>query len=75
MMVLLMGAGLVFTIATRGVQFRRLAFSFREVLGKLFTREQGQGTVTPFQALAPLPSPSSKLLVASRTFVALMVKT
>ena len=52
MMVLLMGAGLVFTIATRGVQFRRLVFSFREVLGKLFTHEQGQGTVTPFQALA-----------------------
>ena len=35
LMVLLMGAGLVFTIATRGVQFRRLVFSFREVLGKL----------------------------------------
>ena len=52
LMVLLMGAGLVFTIATRGVQFRRLVFSFREVLGKLFTRGQGQGTVTPFQALA-----------------------
>ena len=51
-MILLMGAGLVFTVATRGVQFRKLVFSFREVLGKLFTREQGQGTVTPFQALA-----------------------
>ena len=52
MMILLIGAGLVLTFVTRGVQFRKLAFSFREVLGKVFRGAQGEGTVTPFQALA-----------------------
>jgi AGCS family alanine or glycine:cation symporter len=52
MMILLIGAGIVLTVATRGVQFRRLPFAMREVLGKLFAPSQGEGTVTPFQALA-----------------------
>jgi len=52
MMVLLIGAGIVLTFATRGVQFRQLGFAFREVLGKLFQPASGEGTVTPFQALA-----------------------
>lgn len=52
MMVLLIGAGIVLTFATRGVQFVHLAFAFREVLGKLFRPSTGEGTVTPFQALA-----------------------
>ncbi len=52
MMILLIGAGLVLTWVTRGVQFRKLAFSFREVLGKLFHAAEGEGTVTPFQALS-----------------------
>jgi len=52
MMVLLIGAGIVLTIATRAVQFRKLFFALREVLGKLFSPSQGEGTVTPFQALA-----------------------
>lgn len=52
MMVLLIGAGLVLTVVTRGVQFRRLPFAFREVFGKLFRKGTGEGTVTPFQALA-----------------------
>jgi AGCS family alanine or glycine:cation symporter len=52
MMVLLIGAGIVLTFATRGVQFVRLGFAFREVVGKLFQPGSGEGTVTPFQALA-----------------------
>jgi AGCS family alanine or glycine:cation symporter len=52
MLLLLMGTGLLLTIATRGIQFRRLPFAFREVLGKLFTRGSGEGSVSPFQALA-----------------------
>ena len=52
MMVLLIGAGFVLTFVTRGVQFRRLPFAFREVLGKLFKKGAGEGTVTPFQALS-----------------------
>ena len=43
MMILLIGAGLVLTWVTRGVQFRKLAFSFREVLGKLFHAAEGEG--------------------------------
>ena len=52
MLTLLIGAGLVFTVATGAVQFRRFAFAIREVLGKLFVKTTGEGTVTPFQALA-----------------------
>jgi alanine or glycine:cation symporter, AGCS family len=52
MMFVLLGSGIVLTIATKGVQFRKLAFSFKEVLGKLFSKDQGVGTVKPFQALA-----------------------
>ena len=49
---LLLGAGVVLTVATGAVQFRHLGFALREVLGKLFTRGQGAGTVSPFQAVA-----------------------
>jgi len=52
MMVLLMGAGVVLTFVTRGIQFRRLPFAFREVLGKVFRPAEGEGVVTPFQALS-----------------------
>ena len=52
MMVLLMGAGLLLTILTKGIQFRKLPFAFREVLGKLFKKGRGEGSVSPFQALA-----------------------
>jgi AGCS family alanine or glycine:cation symporter len=43
---------MILTVATRGVQIRRLGFVLREVLGKLLARGQGEGTVRPFQALA-----------------------
>ena len=52
MMFVLLGSGIVLTGATRGVQFRKLGFSIKEVLGKLFSKSQGEGTVKPFQALA-----------------------
>ena len=52
MLVLLVGTGLLLTIVTRGIQFRKLPFAFREVLGKLFRPTEGEGTVRPFQALA-----------------------
>ncbi len=52
MMVLLMGTGILLTIVTKGIQFRKLPFAFKEVLGKLFSKSQGQGSVSPFQALA-----------------------
>ena len=52
MIALLMGTGLLLTILTGFVQFRRLGTSLREVLGKVFSRGHGEGTVTPFQAVA-----------------------
>ena len=52
MLVLLVGTGIVLTVITRGVQFRHLGTALREVLGKLTTKGGGQGSVTPFQAVA-----------------------
>jgi len=52
MIVLLMGTGLLLTLLTNGVQFRRLGFAFREVLGKIARRGGGKGDVRPFQAVA-----------------------
>jgi alanine or glycine:cation symporter, AGCS family len=52
MIVLLMGTGLLLTILTGFVQFRRLGFALKEVLGKVFTGGEGAGSVTPFQAVA-----------------------
>lgn len=52
MIVLLMGTGVLLTILTGFVQFRRLPFALGEVLGKLFEKSEGQGSVTPFQAVA-----------------------
>ena len=51
LIIALMGAGLFLTFWTGGIQFVRLGFAFREVLGKLFSKGAGKGTVTPFQAV------------------------
>jgi AGCS family alanine or glycine:cation symporter len=51
-MTLLMGTGVYLTLLTRAVQVRWLARALREVLGKVFARSRGEGTVTPFQAVA-----------------------
>ena len=50
MIALLMGVGLLLTILTGAVQFRRLGFALREVLGKITQRGGGEGSVRPFQA-------------------------
>ena len=52
MLVLLVGIGLLLTVVTGGVQFRRLWAALVEVLGKIGRPGTGQGTVTPFQAVA-----------------------
>ncbi len=52
MIVLLIGTGILLTILTGFIQFTRLGTSLREVLGKLFARGHGEGSVTPFQAVA-----------------------
>ena len=50
--ILLVGTGLLLTVITGGVQFRRLGTALGEVLGKLRHKGHGEGTVTPFQAVA-----------------------
>ena len=50
--ILLVGTGLLLTVITGGVQFRRLGTALREVLGKLRHKGHGEGTVSPFQAVA-----------------------
>ena len=52
MIVLLLGTGVLLTVLTGFIQFRRLPYALREVLGKLFERGHGTGSVTPFQAVA-----------------------
>ena len=52
MIVLLLGTGLLLTVLTGLIQFRRLPFALREVLGKMFGKGHGAGSVTPFQAVA-----------------------
>ena len=52
MLVLLMGTGLLLTIVTGAVQFRHLGTALGEVLGKLRRPATGDGSVTPFQAVA-----------------------
>jgi alanine or glycine:cation symporter, AGCS family len=52
MLVLLVGTGLLLTVLTGGVQFRRLGTALVEVLGKLRRPGAGEGSVTPFQAVA-----------------------
>ena len=52
MIVLLVGTGVLLTVITGFVQFRRLPFALHEVLGKIFDKGSGTGSVTPFQAVA-----------------------
>jgi AGCS family alanine or glycine:cation symporter len=52
MIVLLMGTGLLLTVLTGFVQFRRLGTALREVLGHMFSKGRGRGSVSPFQAVA-----------------------
>ena len=49
--VLLIGTGVVLTVLTRGVQFRRLGLAIREVSGRT-APHSGAGSVSPFQAVA-----------------------
>ena len=51
MMVLLIGSGIVLTIATGGVQFRRFGFAVRQVFGGRGA-DRAEGVVSPFKALA-----------------------
>jgi AGCS family alanine or glycine:cation symporter len=50
--ILLVGTGVLLTLLTGVAQLRFLGFAMKEVLGKLTQRGTGEGTVSPFQAVA-----------------------
>jgi alanine or glycine:cation symporter, AGCS family len=52
MLVLLVGTGILLLFVTGAVQFRHLGTALVEVLGKLRRPGTGEGSVTPFQAVA-----------------------
>lgn len=52
MLVVFFGTGILMTIVTRGVQFRKFGTAVREVFGNLRCKESGDGQLKPFQALA-----------------------
>ena len=52
MLVLLVGAGLVLSIMTKFIQFRKFGYAMRNTLGRIFKgHTAGKGEVTPFQAV------------------------
>ncbi len=51
MIVLLVGTGIVLTVATKGLQITRLWESIRLVFGKSSRSQQGEGDISPFAAL------------------------
>lgn len=53
MLVVFLGTGILMTIVTRGVQFRKFGVAFREVFGNIRQKTSGgDGQIRPFQALA-----------------------
>ena len=71
MLVLLVGAGILLTCRTCGVQFRKFGYAMKNTAGKIFKKgEAKEGEITPFQAMstalagpsAPVTSPVSPRL-------------
>ena len=51
-MVLIVGVGVLLSVGTGFVQFRRFGYACRRVIGRLFKKaDAGHGAMTPFQAL------------------------
>ena len=51
-MVLIVGVGVLLSVGTGFVQFRRFGYACRKTIGRLFKKaEAGHGAMTPFQAL------------------------
>ncbi|MBQ6372263.1 MAG: sodium:alanine symporter family protein [Oscillospiraceae bacterium] len=49
---LLVGVGVILTISTRFLQFRKFGYAMKNTLGKVFKKQEaGKGEVTPLQAL------------------------
>ena len=53
MLILLVGAGILLSIRTAGVQFRKFGYAMKNTLGKVFQKgEAAEGEITPFQAMS-----------------------
>lgn len=53
MLVLLVGTGILMTLRTRGVQFRKFGYAMKNTIGKIFHKTAaGKGEMTPFQAMS-----------------------
>ena len=53
MLVLLVGAGILLTCRTCGVQFRKFGYAMKNTAGKVFKKgEAKEGEITPFQAMS-----------------------
>lgn len=51
-MICIIGVGILLSIRTRFIQFRKFPYAMKAVLGKLFSKsEAGEGAITPFQAV------------------------
>ena len=50
MLVILVGGSLFLTIRLGFFQFVHFGFAMKETFGKIFHKQEGEGTVTPFQA-------------------------
>ena len=51
MLVILVGAGITMTLTLKFFQFRYLPFILRQTFGKIFAKSEGDGTISPFQAV------------------------
>ena len=52
-LILLVGAGILLSCRTAGVQFRKFGYAMKNTLGKVFQKSQaGEGEITPFQAMS-----------------------
>ena len=50
--VCIVGAGVLLSVRTRFIQFRRFGYALKATIGKLFNKsEAGHGSITPFQAV------------------------
>lgn len=52
MLILLVGAGILLTLMTKGMQFRKFGYALKNTLGKIFQKSEAkEGEITPFQAM------------------------
>ncbi|MCI6991567.1 MAG: alanine:cation symporter family protein, partial [Clostridiales bacterium] len=53
MLIMLIGVGLLMTVRSHGLQFRKFGYTMRNTFGKLLHKGQaGEGEITPFQAVS-----------------------